>query len=161
TGRPLRAASDGAHRRLAGVRIRIGCQSLPATAHTGEIGAPRHRRQRRSSGAARRQAGHRTALASSGTRQAELARSQNAGAEVAPSHEASAHHAAEPGEWAVTGTFMFAEADLAALEGKARTAFRAGFLGTASLGWSTLVQVVEAGEDGRRAAIDTLARQLV
>ena len=65
-------------------------------------------------------------------------------------------HAAEPGEWAVTGTFMFAEADLAALEGKARTAFRAGFLGTASLGWSTLVQIVEAGEDDHRAAVDTL-----
>jgi hypothetical protein len=69
--------------------------------------------------------------------------------------------AAEPGEWAVTGTFMFADADLAALEGKARTAFRAGFLGTASLGWSTLVQIVEAAEDDRRAAVDTLARQLV
>jgi hypothetical protein len=68
--------------------------------------------------------------------------------------------AAEPGEWAVTGTFMFADTDLTALEGKARTAFRAGFLGTASLGWSTLVQIVEAGEDGRRAAVDTLARQL-
>jgi uncharacterized protein DUF6505 len=68
--------------------------------------------------------------------------------------------AAEPGEWAVTGTFMFAEADLATLEGKARTAFRAGFLGTASLGWSTLVQVIETGEDDRRAAIDTLAQQL-
>jgi len=68
---------------------------------------------------------------------------------------------AEPGEWAVTGTFMFADANLAALEGKARTAFRAGFLGTASLGWSTLVQVVDAGEDARRAAIDTLAKQLV
>jgi len=70
-------------------------------------------------------------------------------------------HAAEPGEWAVTGTFMFADADLADLEGKARTAFRAGFLGTASLGWSTLVQIVEAAEDDRRAAVDTLARQLV
>jgi hypothetical protein len=69
--------------------------------------------------------------------------------------------AAEPGEWAVTGTFMFADADLATLQGKARTAFRAGFLGTASLGWSTLVQVVAAGEDDRRAAVDTLAKQLV
>jgi len=69
--------------------------------------------------------------------------------------------AAEPGEWAVTGTFMFADADLAALEGKGRTAFRAGFLGTASMGWSTLVQVVDTDEDGRRAAIDTLAKQLV
>jgi hypothetical protein len=70
-------------------------------------------------------------------------------------------HAAEPGEWAVTGTFMFADADLGMLEGKARTAFRAGFLGMTSLGWSTLVQVVETDEDSRRVAVDTLAKQLV
>ena len=69
--------------------------------------------------------------------------------------------AAGPGEWAVTGTFMFADADPAALQGKVRTAFRAGFLGTASLGWSTLVQIVETGDDDHRAAIDTLAKQLV
>lgn len=70
-------------------------------------------------------------------------------------------NAAEPGEWAVTGTFVFADDDPAALEGKARAAFRAGFLGVESLGWSTLVQIVEAGEDDRRAAVDALARQLV
>jgi hypothetical protein len=69
--------------------------------------------------------------------------------------------AAEPGEWAVTGTFMFAEHDPAALEGKARAAFRSGFLGVASLGWSTLVQIVEASAEDRRAAIETLAKQLV
>ncbi len=70
-------------------------------------------------------------------------------------------HAAEPGEWAVTGTFMFADDDPAKLEGKARAAFRSGFLGVASLGWSTLVQIVEAGEDARLAAVDALAKQLV
>jgi hypothetical protein len=69
--------------------------------------------------------------------------------------------AADPGEWAVTGTFMFADDDPAKLEGKARAAFRSGFLGVASLGWSTLVQIVEATDDDRRAAIDTLAKQLV
>ena len=69
--------------------------------------------------------------------------------------------AAEPGEWAVTGTFMYAEGDPSALQGKARAAFRSGFLGVASLGWSTLVQIVEASDDDRRAAIDTLAKQLV
>lgn len=68
---------------------------------------------------------------------------------------------AEPGEWAVTGTFMFADDDPSMLEGKARSAFRSGFLGVASLGWSTLVQIVEASDDDRLAAIDTLARQLV
>jgi hypothetical protein len=69
--------------------------------------------------------------------------------------------AAEPGEWAVTGTFMFSDSDPARLEGKARAAFRSGFLGVASLGWSTLVQVVEADDDARLAAIDTLAKQLL
>lgn len=69
--------------------------------------------------------------------------------------------AAEPGEWAVSGAFMFWNADPAALEGKARSAFRGGFLGVASLGWSTLVQIVEASEDERLAAVDTLARHLV
>ena len=70
-------------------------------------------------------------------------------------------HAAEPGEWAVTGTFMFAEGDPAALHGKARAAFRSGFLGVATLGWSTLVQIVEARDEDRAAMVDTLAQQLV
>jgi len=70
-------------------------------------------------------------------------------------------NAAEPGEWAVTGAFMFGDDDPGKLEGKARAAFRAGFLGVVSLGWSTLVQVVEASEADRLAAIDTLAKHLV
>ena len=69
--------------------------------------------------------------------------------------------AAEPGEWAVSGAFMFWDRDLTALGGKARSAFRAGFLGVASLAWSTLVQIVEASEDDRLAAVETLAKQLV
>src|SRR5262249_62023602 len=35
-----------------------------------------------------------------------------------------------------------------------------GFLGLETLGWSTLVQVVEATEDDRAAEVETLARQL-
>lgn len=69
--------------------------------------------------------------------------------------------AADPGEWAVSGAFVFWDCDPAQLEGKARSAFRGGFLGVASLGHSTLVQVVEANEDERRAAIETLAQQLM
>ncbi len=69
--------------------------------------------------------------------------------------------AAEPGEWAVSGAFVFWNTDTAALAGKARSAFRGGFLGVASLGWSTLVQIVEASDDDRLAVIDTLAKQLV
>ena len=42
--------------------------------------------------------------------------------------------------------------DATTLEGKARAAFRSGFLGIDSLGWSTLVQVVEASERGPRDA---------
>ena len=68
---------------------------------------------------------------------------------------------AEPGEWAVSGGFAFWRHDPERLEGKARTAFRSGFLGVASLGWSTLVQIVEASDDDRRALVDALARRLV
>jgi hypothetical protein len=70
-------------------------------------------------------------------------------------------HAAEPGEWAVSGSFVFLNEDASALEGKARSAFRGGFLGVQSLGWSTLVQIVEASESDRAAAVDALAKQLV
>ena len=69
--------------------------------------------------------------------------------------------AAEPGEWAVSGAFMFATADPAALDGKARAAFRAGLLGVDSLGWSTLAQIVEASDHDRIAAIELLAERLV
>lgn len=68
---------------------------------------------------------------------------------------------AEPGEWAVSGGFAFWQRDPDALEGKARTAFRSGFLGVQSLGWSTLVQIVEASDDDRRALVEALARRLV
>ena len=69
--------------------------------------------------------------------------------------------AAEPGEWAVSGAFVFWNRDPATLEGKARTAFRSGFLGISTLGRSTLVQIVEASADDRIAVIDILAKQLV
>ena len=54
--------------------------------------------------------------------------------------------AAEPGEWAVSGAFVFWDRDPATLDGKARAAFRSGLLGVNSLGWSTLVQIVQATE---------------
>jgi hypothetical protein len=68
---------------------------------------------------------------------------------------------AEPGEWAVPGAFAFWQRDPATLEGKARTAFRSGFLGVGSLGWSTLVQIVDASAEDRRALVDALTRQLM
>ena len=69
--------------------------------------------------------------------------------------------AAEPGEWAVSGAFVFWDRDPGSLEGKERSAFRGGFLGIDSLGWSTLVQIVEATAHDRHAAVDALAKQLV
>jgi hypothetical protein len=69
--------------------------------------------------------------------------------------------AAEPGEWAVTGGFLFSQCDPAALQGRERTAFRAGFLGTDSLGWSTLVQIVESSADDRARLVDALAGQMM
>ncbi len=68
--------------------------------------------------------------------------------------------AAEPGEWAVSGAFAFWDRDPSTLEGKARSAFRGGFLGVDSFGWSTLVQIVEANDADRLAVIDTLAKHL-
>ena len=68
--------------------------------------------------------------------------------------------AAAPGEWAVSGAFAFAR-DEPAKHGKARSAFRAGFLGLASLGCSTLVQIVHASMADRGSVVDMLATQLV
>jgi hypothetical protein len=70
-------------------------------------------------------------------------------------------HAAEPGEWAVSGAFAFWNIDAAKLEGKARSAFRGAFLGVETLGWSTLVQIVEANEADRAAVVESLAQKLV
>lgn len=69
--------------------------------------------------------------------------------------------AADPGEWAVSGAFAFARLDPSLLAGKARAAFRGGFLGVESLGRSTLVQVVEASEQDRLTATDLLTKRLV
>lgn len=69
--------------------------------------------------------------------------------------------AAEPGEWAVTGTFLFWGRDVAGLAGKERAAFRSGFVGVASLGFSTLVVAQPIRPEERTAAIDSLARHLV
>jgi Family of unknown function (DUF6505) len=69
--------------------------------------------------------------------------------------------AAEPGEWAVSGAFVFWNKDPRTLDGKARAAFRGGFLGVSSLGWSTLVQIVQATEAERARLVALLAEQLV
>jgi hypothetical protein len=68
---------------------------------------------------------------------------------------------AEPGDWAVSGQFRFCDRDPAKLRGKDHSAFRGGFLGVRSWGWSTLAQIVHATEDDRRTLVELLARQLV
>jgi hypothetical protein len=68
---------------------------------------------------------------------------------------------AEPGDWAVSGAFRFCDRDPAELSSKDRSAFRSGFLGVKSWGWSTLAQIVHATEDDRRALVELLAKQLV
>jgi hypothetical protein len=67
---------------------------------------------------------------------------------------------AEPGEWAVTGSFLFWDRDVASLAGKQRAAFRAGFLGVRSFGFSTLVVVSEASQRERDEAIEALAMHI-
>jgi len=69
--------------------------------------------------------------------------------------------AAEPGEWAVPGTFLFWERPVETLIGKERAAFRSGLLGVGSFGWSTLATIVEASETERDALIGALAERLV
>ncbi len=74
-----------------------------------------------------------------------------------PSDRFVFEHAAEPGEWAVSGAFVFAGVDPEALPHKAKVALRSGFLGVASLGWSTLAEVAEGDFD---TAAATLADRL-
>ncbi|MFM2151161.1 MAG: hypothetical protein RLZZ187_3467 [Pseudomonadota bacterium] len=68
--------------------------------------------------------------------------------------------AAEPGEWAVPGGFEFWDESPAEMQGKRRQAFRGGFLGLASFGWSTLVEVAEASAEHRAAAVAALAAHI-
>jgi hypothetical protein len=68
--------------------------------------------------------------------------------------------AAEPGEWAVPGGFAFWDEAPEAMPAKRRQEFRAGFLGLASFGWSTLVEVAPCAAASREAALAALAAHL-
>ena len=68
--------------------------------------------------------------------------------------------AAEPEEWAVTGTFAFADADPAAMTGKEQLAFRNGWLGTDSFGRSTFIQVSVIPDEQFEAMVRNLAAHL-
>lgn len=70
-------------------------------------------------------------------------------------------HAAEPGEWAVSGGFAFADQDPAELDRKDSLAFHSGWLGTESFGRSTLVEVAEIEEAAFFQVVERLARHFV
>ena len=71
--------------------------------------------------------------------------------------------AAAAGEPAVTGTFVFsfAEQDPETLSGKERQAYRNGFLGLNSFGWSTVVRIEEIDEVEYKRIVEVLAQHLV
>lgn len=79
------------------------------------------------------------------------------------SDEAIYPRAAQAGEWVVPGAFVFTfgERDPERLEEGERAAFRHGFLGVGSFGWSTLAVVVEMPEPERRQVLERLARHFV
>ena len=68
--------------------------------------------------------------------------------------------AAEPGEWAVTGTFAFADSNPARLDAKERIAFRDGWFGTESFGRATFVQVTDIGREDYDETVRRLAAHL-
>lgn len=68
---------------------------------------------------------------------------------------------AEPGEWSVPGTFFFVGRSLDTLSRKEQIAFRSGFMGITSFGWSTLAVVTEARPEDRAEAVSMLAHQFV
>ena len=70
-------------------------------------------------------------------------------------------NAAEPGEWAVSGAFVFADDDPERFVNKDRQAFVHGFLSTASFGWSTLVSVAEIGFVEYEDVVEALAQHLL
>lgn len=69
--------------------------------------------------------------------------------------------AEEPGVWAVTGTFCFADADFKALSRHDKIAFSSGWLGSKYFGWSTFVQVTDIEDEQFDALVSRLAGHLM
>ena len=63
----------------------------------------------------------------------------------------------EPGVWAVTGTFCFADADFEALDRTGKIAFSSAWLGTKTFGWTTFVQVTDIEDEQFDALISRLS----
>jgi hypothetical protein len=69
--------------------------------------------------------------------------------------------AAQPGEWAVSGGFMFIEQIPGPDEPKRRQAFANGWLGIHSFAWASLVVVSDIAANELTEAVSELARQFV
>lgn len=69
--------------------------------------------------------------------------------------------AAEPHEWAISGSFAFSDWTKADLDGKARQAFANGWLGLETFGRATFVAVADITEAEYAAATEALARHFV
>lgn len=69
--------------------------------------------------------------------------------------------AAEVGEWAVPGSFVFADARIGDLAGKERLAFAHGWLGVGSFGFAALAEVAEIPDAEFFQVVERLARQFV
>lgn len=67
------------------------------------------------------------------------------------------HTAAEPGEWAIPGTFAFSNWTEDDIAGKSRQEFAHGWLGLESFGRASVVAVTSISEAERDALIDILA----
>lgn len=67
------------------------------------------------------------------------------------------HAAAEPGEWAIPGTFAFSNWTEDDLTGKSRQEFAHGWLGLDSFGRASVVAVTSITEAERAALVDILA----
>lgn len=68
--------------------------------------------------------------------------------------------AAEPGEWAVPGSFALLCIDPQTRDRKQREAFRHGFIGTDSFGYSSLVTVADISTAGLSGVIERIAAHL-
>ena len=69
--------------------------------------------------------------------------------------------AAEAGEWAIPGSFVFSNLNADDLTGKIKQAFASGFLGLGSFGWSTLVRVSEMPDAEYETLTNSLAMHFV
>lgn len=69
--------------------------------------------------------------------------------------------AAQAGEWAIPGSFMFLDDEESSLTSKRLQAFNAGFLGLDSFGWCTIVSVATASEEQIQEAVNQLSQHLL